>query len=123
TPPEFPVLLIVPAFLLDLIWQRTGKWGAWKQSLVSAAVFLVTFTAAQWPFATFLMSPLARNWFFGTIYFGYYTSPNSYYAKYLFLPTEPASMFWQQAALAFAIAAVSIRLGFAAGDRLQRIQR
>jgi len=123
TPPEFPLLLIVPAFLLDLVWQRTGKWGAWKQSLVSSAVFVVTFTAAQWPFATFLMSPAARNWFFGTIYFGYYTNPNSYYAKYLFLPTEPSSVFWQQMALAFAIAAVSIRLGFAAGDRMQRIQR
>lgn len=123
TPPEFPILLIVPALLLDLLWQRTGAWGAWKQSLVSAAVFLAAFAAAQWPFASFLMSPLARNWFFGTIYFGYHVSPNSLYARYLFLPTEPASVFWREAALAFAIAALLIRLGFAVGDRMQRIQR
>jgi hypothetical protein len=123
TPPEFPLLLIVPAFALDLVWQRTGGWGAWKQSLVSAAVFLGTFAAVQWPFASFLMSPWARNWFFATIYFGYYTNPNSLYARYLFLPAESASVFWQEAALAFVIAAVLIRLGFVAGDRMQRIQR
>jgi len=123
TPPEFPILLIVPAFLLDLLWQRTGAWSAWKQSLVSAAVFLAAFSAAQWPFASFLMSPLARNWFFGTIYFGYHVSPNSLYARYLFLPVEPASVFWRETALAFAIAAVLIRVGFAVGDRMQRIQR
>ncbi len=123
TPPEFPLLLIVPAIALDLLWRRTQHWRAWKQSIVSAAVFLGAFIAVQWPFADLLMSPLARNWFFGTIYFGYYTNPNSFYARYLFVPPESAAVFWREIALAFVIAAVLIRLGFAAGDRMQRIQR
>ena len=123
TPPEFPMLLIVPAFALDLLWQRTGGWTAWKQSLASAAVYLLTFVAAQWPFADFLMSPLARNWFFGTIWFGYNTNPNSFYARYLFVPPESAAVFWREMALAFVISAVLMRLGFAAGDGMRRIQR
>src|SRR5260370_15452520 len=39
-PPEFPLLLIVPALALDLLWQRTADWVAWRQSLVSGAIFL-----------------------------------------------------------------------------------
>ena len=123
TPPEFPLLLIVPAFLLDLVWQRTGHWGAWKQSLVSAVVFLAAFAAVQWPFADFLMSPEARNWFFGTKFFGYNTSPNSRYAQYLFAPPESSGVFWQETALALAISFFLIRLGIACGDRMQRIRR
>ena len=85
-PPEFPLLVMVPAFALDLLWQRTADWGAWKQALVSGALFLAVFAAVQWPFADFLMSPAARNWVFGTGYFGYYTRPTSLYARYQFLP-------------------------------------
>jgi hypothetical protein len=122
TPPEFPLLLIIPAFALDLLWQKNGNWGAWKQSLVSAAVFLASFVAVQWPFAVFLNSPAARNWFFGTIYFGYNTNPLGRLARYQFAPELPADT-WREAALAFAIAFVSIRIGLAYGDRLRRIRR
>jgi hypothetical protein len=122
-PPEFPLLLIVPAFALDLLWRRTSKWGGWLLALVSGAVFLAVFAAAQWPFADFLMSPGARNWFFGTKYFGYYTSPNSIYARYLFFRTEPGVEFWKQAAMALVTAFLGTRLGLAAGNWMRRIQR
>src|SRR6201999_4093217 len=88
-PPPFPLLLVVPAFALDLLWQRTGAWSMGKRSLVSAVVFLGTFAAAQWPFAIFLNSPGARNWVFGTKYFDYNTNPLSVYARYQFF-SEPA---------------------------------
>jgi hypothetical protein len=123
TPPEFPMLLIVPALALDLLWQRTARWGAWKQSVVSGVVFLATFVAVQWPFANFLNSPAARNWFFGTIYFGYNTSPLSLYAKYQFIPADAAADFWRELAIALLLSVLLIRLAFACGDRLQRIQR
>jgi hypothetical protein len=122
-PPEFPMLLIVPALALDLLWQRTARWGAWKQSLVSGVVFLATFVAVQWPFANFLNSPAARNWFFGTMYFGYNTSPLSLYAKYQFIPADATADFWRELAIALLLSVLLIRLAFACGDRLQRIQR
>lgn len=123
TPPEFPLLLIVPAFLLDLLWQRAHGWGPWKLSLISGALFLVVFVAVQWPFADFLMSPAARNWFFGTKYFGYNTSPLSRYAQFKFFSTEPSPLFWREMALAFALSVFLTRMGFFAGDRIRRGQR
>jgi len=64
-PPDFPLLLIVPAFALDVVMQRgRGRVNDWLLALAAAAAFLVVFVAVQWPFADFLMTPAARNWFF-----------------------------------------------------------
>jgi hypothetical protein len=38
-PANFPILLIVPAFALDLLWQRTRSWKAWQIALISGVVF------------------------------------------------------------------------------------
>ena len=123
TPPEFPLLLIIPALALDLLWQRTRHWGMLRQAIFSGAVFLGVFVAVQWPFADFLMSPAARNWFFGTQWFGYYTHPSSLYARYQFYPSEAGAGFWQEAAVALAVAMFTSLLGLAWGRRMQRIRR
>jgi hypothetical protein len=123
TPPEFPLLLIVPAFVLDLLWQRTARWGIVKQAAVSGAAFIVVFFAVQWPFADFLMSPGARNWFFGARYFGYYVPPTSLSARYQFLRTEAGAAFWGEAAAAFATAMFTSWLGLAWGNWMTRIKR
>jgi hypothetical protein len=122
-PPEFPLLLLAPAFVLDLLWQRTASWGVWKQSLVSGAVFLAVFAAVQWPFADFLMSPAARNWVFGSGYLGYYVRPASLYARHLYYPPEQGAAFWTEAAIALAVAIGATRLGLAWGDWMRRIRR
>jgi hypothetical protein len=122
-PPEFPLLVLVPAFALDLLWQRTKEWGAWKQSLVSGTLFLVVFAAVQWPFANFLMSPAARNWVFGTQYFSYFTLPTSLYATYQFYPAEQGAAFWEEVAIALAVAIFTTRFGLAWGDWMRRIRR
>jgi hypothetical protein len=122
-PSEFPLLVMVPAFALDLLWQRTGGWGAWKQAVVSALVFLAVFAAVQWPFADFLMSPAARNWVFGTAYFGYFTRPTSLYATYQYYGLERGAAFWTEVALALAIAIGGTRLGLAWGEWMRRIRR
>jgi hypothetical protein len=122
-PPEFPLLLIIPALLLDLLWQRTASWGAWRQAVVSGLVFLAAFVAVQWPFADFLMLPAARNWFFGAKYFGYFAAPTSAYVRNLFYRGETGPELWQELALTLATAILSTRLGLAAGDWMRRIQR
>ena len=60
-PAPFPVLLIVPALLFDLIYQRWGDRGDWRLSLLLGAAFVAAFLAASWPAAAFLLSPAARN--------------------------------------------------------------
>ena len=75
-PPEFPLLLIVPAIALDLIWPRAARWGVLARALaLGRALRRRVFFAVQWPFADFLHVAAARNWFFGTDYFGYYEHP------------------------------------------------
>jgi hypothetical protein len=122
-PPEFPLLLIAPAFALDLLWQHRGKWNDWLLAAASGAIFLGAFAAAQWPFANFLMSPAARNWFFGTHYFSYAQLPTSRYARYLFAPTETGGELLKETLLALAVATVAVRLGLAWGNWMQRIRR
>lgn len=123
TPPEFPLLLVIPALALDLLWQRTPHWGALRQALVSGVVFLAVFAAVQWPFADFLASPAARNWLFGANYFGYVTQPNSLMARYGFVKTEQGVEFWRQAAIAMAIATAGSWFGLNWGNWMQRIRR
>jgi hypothetical protein len=121
-PPEFPLLLIVPAAALDLLWGRTASWNKWLLALVSGAVFLAVFVAVQWPFANFLMLPAARNFFFGTKYFGYNYPPTSYYARYLFYVEQPG-VFWKEMAIALGAAILTTRLGLGWGTWMQRIRR
>jgi hypothetical protein len=126
-PEAFPILLIVPAFALDLLWNRynasTASGGrVWRFSLVSAAVFLVVLLAVEWPFADFLMSPAARNRFFGAAYFWYGLPPTSYLARGLFFPSNPAA-FWPGILLAFLVAALAFRFGASRGEWLRTIKR
>ena len=74
-PAKFPILIIVPALALDLLWERVKNWKPWQIALVSGVVFIVVLTAVEWPFANFLMTDASKNRFFGTIYFDYNSRP------------------------------------------------
>jgi hypothetical protein len=123
TPPDFPLLLIVPAILLDLLLKRFEKWNKWALAAVSSVAFLVLFIAVQWPFADFLMSPASRNWFFGTMYVPYYLPPDSFIAMNLFFPPDPPAMFWSGLAAAAGTCFIATRASLAWGDWMRRIQR
>jgi hypothetical protein len=75
-PAKFPILILVPALALDLLWQRTQAWKPWKIALVSGFVFVAVLTVVEWPFASFLLSKASENRFFGTIYFDYNSRPD-----------------------------------------------
>jgi hypothetical protein len=121
-PPEFPLLLIVPAVALDLFWQKTN-WRGWKLVLASADLFLAILAVVQWPFANFLMSPAARNRVFGAGYFAYFVRPTSLYATYRFVATERGAALWRQISLAAVTATVGAGIGILWGDRMRRIRR
>jgi hypothetical protein len=122
-PPEFPLLIVVPAFALDLLWQRTERWNAWLLSAVSAAVFVAVLVAVQWPFADFLMSPAARNWFFGAKYFSYFIRTTSFYYRNLFFATEKGLDLLTEWAWTFVTAALTIRFGLAAAAWMRGVRR
>ncbi|MSV28448.1 MAG: hypothetical protein EXQ52_06850 [Bryobacterales bacterium] len=123
-PAEFPLLLIAPAIALDLILRRVAHLNRWIQSAAAGTAFLAVFTAVQWPFATLLMSPAARNWFLGSIYFDFNIHPASSYVKHLFYSTEQTPVqFWAGMAAAAACAVLSTRVGIAWGEWMTRIRR
>lgn len=122
-PPEFPLLLMVPAFALDLLWQRTKNWNRWKIAAVGAALFVGLLLAAEWPFADFLMSPGARNRFFGAMYLWYGLPPSSYMAQNRFFTFETAGEFRRGIALAFMLCVVAIRWGISRGEWFRTVKR
>ena len=123
-PLHFPLLLIVPATALDLLWSKTEQWGRWKLAAVSGPMFLLSFLAVQWPFANFLMSPGARNWFFGMAYFAYFDPAGLRYDPYQFQIAEKTrAAFWITMAAALVVSVITARLGLAWGDWMRRMRR
>jgi hypothetical protein len=122
-PSGFPLLVMAPAFVLDLLWPRMVAWKMWQQALVSGALFLAVLLPVQWPFADFLQSPGARNAVFGSAYYDYNQSPQGYAATYRFVPLETAGEFRAGLGIALACAVVSTWLGMGAGEWLKRARR
>ncbi len=123
-PLRFPLLLIVPAILLDLLWRKTDQWRRWGLAAVTGPLFVLSFLAVQWPFASFLMSPAARNRFFGMSYFAYFDPATYLYDPYKFeLAEKTRAEFWLVIAIALVAGVISSRLGFAWGDWMRRVRR
>jgi hypothetical protein len=123
-PPDFPLLLIVPAIVFDLVRRRTAAWNRWAQAATLAAAFLGSFLAVQWPFANFLMSPAARNWFFAADNYPYFIPSTSFWVRNLFVPTEPTlAAFWMRMTTALIVGVLMTRIGLAWGDWMRRIRR
>jgi hypothetical protein len=123
-PPDFPLLIIVPAIVFDLIRRRIPNWNRLAQSVVLGAASLASFFAVQWPFANFLMSPLSRNWFFATDNNPYFMPPNSHWALHLWVRTETSSaQFVLVMAFALLAAILMTRIGLSWGDWMRRLRR
>ena len=123
-PWEFPLLVIVPAFAVDLLLQRTAGWRPLVRAIAAGLVFLIVFAAVQWPFANFLMTPPARNWFFGTHYFDYGTPPRSAYARFIFAQRDATALqFWRGMGLAALSSCVMTWIGLHVGRAMQGVRR
>ena len=120
-PPQFPLLIIVPAIALDLLRPRIREWNIWAQALVCGTLFFVLFFAVQWPFSNFLMTPAAANAFFGTLYRDYGTGANSLEARNIFLPAE--QNFSTLMAIAFVAALATARFGLGWGRWMRTVKR
>jgi hypothetical protein len=122
-PPKFPILLIVPAILMDLLWSHTRAWKPWTVALVTGPVFVLSLVAVEWPFADFLMSKTAENRFFGTGYFQYNMPSSSFDVLRHFVVPEQGFALWSGLSLAMLFAALSTFVGIRLGRWLRDIQR
>jgi len=121
-PPDFPLLLIVPALAIDLVMRRfpMERRRDWWLSLLLGVTFFAVFLATQWLFGYFIMSPWARNWFFAGDAFDYGTSADSAFRQFRLL--EDAKLV-SGLAIALAIAIISSRAGLWWGKWLAGVRR
>lgn len=122
-PPPFPMLLIVPAVLLDLLWMRIGERNKLLVALVSGPVFLLSLVAVQWPFANFLMTRAAHNRFFVAGYVDYGTPPWAASALRHFVAPEHGTVLWSGLGMAALYSALSVWLGLMLGGWMRKIER
>ena|SRR5215470_1466530 len=121
-PLSFPVLLIFPAMAIDLVRQRLGNRNKWLLAAALGAAYVATLVAIEWPWASFMVSPLARNRIFGMIYFPYQFPSTLHYLAYKFEPTTAAEMA-RGLVIACVSAMATSRLGLAFGGWLAKIRR
>jgi len=123
-PPDFPLLMIVPAIVFDVVRRQITTLNRWTQAAILGAASLASFMAVQWPFASFLMSPASRNWFFATNNFPYFVPPTTPWGSYAWLPTESTPLqFAARMVLALAAGVLMTRVGLSWGDWMRRIRR
>jgi hypothetical protein len=122
---DFPVLVIVPAFVLDLIMHRfeTRVRDAALAPILGVA-FVASFIAVQWPFAEFLITEHSRNWFFNGDNYVYWYSPHAVSRSYLFADWGRwAKPFAPQFALAILLSIFSSYLGLKWGTWMTKVRR
>src|SRR6266487_3589902 len=115
-PPEFPLLLVVPALAIDLLLRRTGRRHDWTMAAVLGAGFVTLLLALQWFFGEFLLSPAARNFVFAGDQWAYMVEPGAWQHRFWRVPKDAVgnldlSTLARGLGIAALIAMVSARIG------------
>ncbi len=124
-PLPFPVMLVVPALVVDLVLRRMQGRNPWLTALVIGVCFVAAFVIAQFPWGSLQASEIGRSAFFGGSHEDY-----SVPAEYLVGPRE---MRTDEGGLGPTLlriftwgvltATISARLGLARGAFLRRVVR
>jgi len=133
--PPFPLLLVVPAFVIDLLMGREKRllaqeprpaipwWRDWLLALALGAAFLGLVLAVQWPFARFLLTSSADNWFFGREInrWSYSANPGPWMTSFRHLDSDPLT--WRGLAFALGLACIGSRAGLWLGNWMLKVRR
>jgi hypothetical protein len=142
-PPPFPLLLVLPALVLDLILKRrlkeaslltpaatkgTFRLPGWMYSSLLVGMVAVGFAgvlvAVQWFFSEFLLSKVADNWFFA--------GGGQHWPFFLRISEQARRVFWSGAGddvnesnllVIVVLAMVSTRVGLWVGEWLKGVRR
>ena len=119
-PPPFPLLFIVPAVAIDLMMRKL-RLNDWLLSVALGVAFVLLMLAAHWWWAEFLLSPAARNAFFGVDRWDYYIRVGDW--RYQFWSATDTATFLRGVGIAVASAIVSSRLGLWVGKGMISVRR
>ena len=129
-PLPFPLLLVVPAFAIDVIRNWIGAGRGWLRDiaivLLSALAFVALFSVTQWFFAKFLLSPGAQNWFFAADRHWGYTETLGPWRRQFWdavNPTMNPPAVTRTFAIALLCALVSSAVGLILGNWMSKVRR
>lgn len=125
-PPLFPMLLIVPALAIDLIFllsaAREGKRSRWWLAPVLAAAFVALLFVTQWNFSSFQLSPASRNPVFaGDTQWSYNRTLGPW--RYEFWDVEDDPVTPGKMGTAFLLASGACLAGLGWGSWMARVKR
>jgi hypothetical protein len=89
-PPEFPLLLVVPALAIDLMLRRPGRRSDWLLAASLGLAVVSLLLVVQWFFGEFLLSPAARNYFFAADQWPYMVQPGPWQHRFWGVPKDAA---------------------------------
>ena len=121
-PLNFPLMVLLPAFLVDVVLHRTESRGAWFRAALTGVTFIVSFAPIQWFFARYLLSTASRNWFFHSNNLPYMMPADAMQSRGIFLP-EAAPSLLVAFFVSIVIATVASRLGMRWGSWLRTVKR
>lgn len=127
-PPQFPLLLVVPALAVDLSARRRAGRSDWLLAVITGVAFVGLLLAVQWFFAEFLLSPHARTFFFGADQWPYFVEPGAWQYRFWNMPKDAAGHVSSTAmvhglGIAALIAVCSSRIGIWWGNGMSRVLR
>lgn len=127
-PMSFPLLLVIPAFALDVLMHRIDSERNWMLAVLAGISFVLIMLVVHWFWADFMMSPAARNNFFAADRWAYFARLGSWRYEYQALDTDATGNFSPMLlargmGIAIVIAIISSRIGLAWGNWMARVQR
>ncbi len=124
-PPDFPLLLLGPAVAVDLLQRVERAHRHWSGGILAGVTLFLAFLAVQWPFASFLASPGARNAVFAGDNFWFFLRLDSYIANHVFYPWDAFHGQHPKTALlcAMLLSVLAAQIGLFGQRWLSRLQR
>lgn len=127
-PMDFPLLLVIPALLFDVLMHRVDSGRPWLLAAIAGVSFVLVMLAVHWFWADFMMSPGARNNVFAADRWPYMNRLGPWRYEYWTLDTDAAGNFSplllaKGVGIALAIAMLSARVGLGWGNWMKRVQR
>jgi len=119
-PPPFPILLVVPAFVIDLVLRR-GSENDWARAALAGIGFVLVLLLVQWYWANALVSPGSENFVFGAQRWSYNNRIGAW--RYQFWDIRSSPLTTVGVVTAAAIAVAGSRIGLWWGSWMARVRR
>jgi hypothetical protein len=125
-PMSFPLLIVVPAAVMDVAMQLADdeQRSDWLLAAVLGVAFFGVFVVTQWSFANFLISRSSTNWFFATDNFPYFLPSTSSTVRRVFVARDATEGALRVGLVVAALlSVVTARLALWVGAWMRRVRR